>query len=41
MKEFSSKGDPKIDIPALIRWRGNGLTFVELLQFLPYLKGDH
>lgn len=41
MKEFPSTGHPLIDVPALIRWRGNGLTFVELLQFLPYLKGDH
>jgi hypothetical protein len=41
MKEFAYTGDPLIDVPALIRWRGNGLTFVELLGFLPYLKGDY
>ena len=28
------------DIPALIKYRGNGLSFVELLQYLPYLKWD-
>ena len=41
MSEFSVSGDAMIDIPALIKWRGNGLTFVELLQHLPYLKGDY
>jgi hypothetical protein len=40
MSKFSATGDPRVDIPALIKWRGNGLTFVELLQHLPYLEGD-
>jgi hypothetical protein len=41
MEEFAYNGDPNIDVPALIQWRGNGLTFVELLRYLPYLKGDY
>jgi hypothetical protein len=40
MADFKTTGDPLIDIPALIKWRGNGLTFVELLRFAPYLSGD-
>ncbi len=40
MAEFTPTTNPKVDIPALIQWRGDGLTFVELLQYLPYLKGD-
>src|ERR1700753_1349377 len=37
---FKILGDPLIDIPRLIAWRGNGLSFVELLNYLPYLKGE-
>lgn len=40
MSGFEPTGNPKIDIPDLIKWRGNGLTFVELLQYLPYLNGE-
>jgi hypothetical protein len=32
--------DPIIDIPALIKWRGNRLTFIELKRYLPYLHGE-
>jgi hypothetical protein len=39
MTDFKATGDPFIDIPALIKSRGDGLTFVELLQYIPYLKG--
>jgi hypothetical protein len=39
MSDFVTIGDPMIDIPSLIRWRGDGLTFVELLQYIPYLRG--
>ena len=38
MRLFQPTGDPLKDIPALTEWR-DGLTFVELLRFLPYLKG--
>jgi hypothetical protein len=40
MTEFTPSGNPQVDIPALIKHRGDGLSFVELLRFLPYLKGD-
>jgi len=40
MQKFPLTNDPYVDIPALIKWRGNGTTFVELLQHIPYLKGD-
>jgi len=40
MRLFQPTGDPLKDIPALSDWRGDGLTFVELLRFLPYLKGS-
>ena len=40
MRGFRSIGDPLTDIPALLAWRGDGLTFVELMRWLPYLKGD-
>ncbi len=38
--DFKYSGDPAQDIPRLIKWRGDGLSFVELLRYLPYLKGD-
>jgi hypothetical protein len=40
MSNFEVTSDPLVDIPALIKWRGDGLTFVELLRYLPYLNGD-
>jgi hypothetical protein len=40
MPSFTTTGDPLIDIPALIKSRGDGLTFVELLQHIPYLNGN-
>jgi len=40
MSNFQLTGNPRLDIPALIKRQGNGLTFVELLQHIPYLKGD-
>lgn len=40
MSAFETTGNPHVDIPALIKHRGDGLTFVELLQHLPYLEGD-
>jgi hypothetical protein len=40
MADFVTTNDPLIDIPELIKWRGDGVTFVELLQHIPYLKGD-
>lgn len=39
MSEFVATGNPRLDIPNLIKWRGNGLTFVELVRYLPYLEG--
>jgi hypothetical protein len=41
MGNFAATGNPEVDVPALIRFQGNGLTFIELLKFLPYLKGDY
>jgi hypothetical protein len=38
--EFKHSGNPNEDIPKLIKWRGDGLSFVELLRYLPYLKGE-
>jgi hypothetical protein len=40
MSDFVTTGDPLVDVPSLIKWRGDGLTFVELLKYLPYLKGN-
>jgi hypothetical protein len=40
MVKFEATGNASEDIPALIKHRGNGLSFVELLQGLPYLEGD-
>lgn len=40
MIDFKTTGNPTTDIPELIKSRGDGLTFVELLQHIPYLKGD-
>jgi hypothetical protein len=40
LDKFDFTSDPLVDIPALIKWRGNGLTFIELLKYLPYLRGD-
>jgi hypothetical protein len=40
MGHFAATGNPEVDIPGLIRFQGDGLTFIELLRFLPYLKGD-
>jgi hypothetical protein len=40
MSNFTPTGDARTDIPNLIKWCGNGLTFVELLRYLPYLEGE-
>lgn len=40
MSEFVATGNPHLDIPNLIKWRGNGLSFVELLRYLPYSEGE-
>ena len=40
MRYTGPTGDPLKDIPAMLAWRGAGVTFVELLRFLPYLSGD-
>jgi len=41
MSDFEGCGDALKDIPALIRWRGDGLSFVELLHYLPHLAGAY
>ncbi len=40
MRYCEPTGDPLEDIPAMLAWRGGGVTFVELLRFVPYLQGD-
>lgn len=40
MDDPTFSGDPLKDIPTLIEWRGNGLSFVELVRYLPYLQGE-
>ena len=40
MRYSEPTGDPLTDIPAMLAWRGAGVTFVELFRFVPYLAGD-
>jgi len=40
MRYSEPTGDPLTDIPAMLAWRGAGVTFVELLRFVPYLAGE-
>lgn len=40
MYAFRPTGDPIADIPAFVAMRGDGLTFVELVRWLPNLRGD-
>ena len=40
MRYSEPTGDPLEDIPAMLAWRGGGVTFVELLRFVPYLQGE-
>lgn len=39
MYAFRPTGNPITDIPAFVAMRGDGLTFVELVRWLPYLRG--
>ena len=40
MDGFEPTSDPLVDIPAFIKWRGDHVTFIELLKGLPYLRGE-
>ena len=39
MRHFRRTGDVAEDVLAFLDWRGDGITFIELLRFIPELKG--